>query len=83
MTIRLDLLYTVSALRVREISIEWEAGGSRSGRDEKSTLLQGEGTETAPAADIRYRGANHYRINGYVNTQLNGDRNMLSCGGEY
>jgi hypothetical protein len=27
MTIQLDLLYSLSALRVREVSIEWEAGG--------------------------------------------------------
>lgn len=76
MRIRLDLLYTVSALRVRQVSIELEAGGSYSGRDEKRKpkLLQGERTK---AADISYRGVNHYRINGCVNTQMNDDGNIL------
>lgn len=39
MGIGLVPLYTVSALGVHEVSIESEAGGSHSGRDEKPTSL--------------------------------------------
>lgn len=77
MTIQLDLLYSLSALRVREVSIEWEAGGILVVMRNEPSLFSVQVFATGML--IFYQ----YSWDEYVSTQMDNYRNMLSYRGEY